>query len=101
MHWHVDYVARDGDKWRHDLDAGVVDLRTAKVEGVELKVLQIAFKGWLYSPTFGAGPSATGNPFEATALYAPELGRVVRFDVSYRRSSSVVRGSIELVHVLH
>jgi S1-C subfamily serine protease len=99
MHWHVDYVAPGGDKWRHELDAAVVDLRTAKVDGVELKVMQIDFKGWLYS-AWGTSAAAISTPFEATALYAPALGRVVRFDVSYRRSFNIARESIELMHVL-
>lgn len=100
MRWHLDYVATSGEKWRHELDAAVVGERSMRVDGTEVRAVQIAYTGWIYA-SYGTGASLVGTPFEATAWYARELGRIVRFEAKHRRgNSSSASESIELVRVL-
>ncbi|MDM0069905.1 serine protease [Variovorax sp. J31P207] len=100
MRWHLDYVAVTGEKWRHELDATVVAERTMRVDGVDLNVVQIDYAGWIYA-SYGTGASPVGTPFRASAWYARDLGRVVRFEAEHRRgNASSSNESLELVHVL-
>jgi serine protease Do len=100
MRWHVDYVASTGDKWRHELDALVVGERSVRVDGMELRISQISYGGWIYA-SYGTGASPVGTRFEATAWYSNELGRVIRFEAEHRRgNASSTNEMIELVRVL-
>ncbi|MDM0032614.1 serine protease [Variovorax sp. J22P271] len=100
MRWHMDYVAATGDKWRHELDATVIGERTLRIDGTEVKALEIAYTGWIYA-SWGTGSSAVGTRFIATAWYAASLGRVVRFEAEHRRANANSSNeSLELVRVL-
>ncbi|RZL90435.1 MAG: serine protease [Variovorax sp.] len=100
MRWSVDYVASTGEKWRHALDAVVVGERPVRVDGTELRVVQIGYTGWIYA-SYGTGASAVGTRFEANAWYSPELGRVVRFEAEHRRgNANTTFESLELVRIL-
>lgn len=99
MRWHADYVPSQGGKWRHDLDFTVVGERSKTVEGVELRVLQISFDGWIY-PQLGTFSVRAGVPFSGELLYSPALGRVVRFESRTRNGVTPSRETLELVRVL-
>jgi serine protease Do len=100
MRWHLDYIAASGDRLRHELDATVGAERPFRVAGVELNVLRIGYEGWIYAPPYGTGASAIGMRFVASALYSPELGRIVRFEGKYRRgNTSATDEALELVRI--
>jgi S1-C subfamily serine protease len=100
MRWQADYVASTGDKWRHELEAAVTGEQSMRVDGVDLKVVQIAYTGWIYA-SYGTGASAVGTRFAGTAWYSNELRRVVRFEAEHRRgNASSTNEAIELVRVL-
>lgn len=99
MRWHADYVPSQGGKWRHDLDFTVVGERSKTMEGVELRVLQISFDGWIY-PQFGTFSVRAGVPFSGELLYSPVLGRVVRFEARTRTGVTPSRETFELIRVL-
>ena len=99
MRWHADYVPSQGGKWRHDLDFTVVGERSKTLGGVELRLLQISFDGWIY-PQFGTFSVRTGVPFSGELLYSPVLGRVVRFEVRTRTGVTPSRETFELIRVL-
>ena len=99
MRWHADYVPSQGGKWRHDLDFTVVGERSKTLGGVELRLLQISFEGWIY-PQFGTFSVRTGVPFSGELLYSPVLGRVVRFEVRTRTGVTPSRETFELIRVL-
>lgn len=101
MQWHSTYVASSGQKWRHDVDATVIEERRTVIGGAELTVLEITYKGWIHAP-MGSSSSPVGTPFEATVLYASDLGRTVRFEVRHRRTGGVLlaQESMELVRVV-
>ncbi|MGJ7528390.1 S1C family serine protease [Variovorax sp. GB1P17] len=97
--WHLDYLATSGDRLRHELDASVGAERQFRVGGVELNVLRVTFQGWIYA-SYGTGASLVGTPFNASVLYSPELGRVVRFEVEHRRgNASSTSETLELVRI--
>ncbi|MBT2334299.1 trypsin-like peptidase domain-containing protein [Variovorax paradoxus] len=97
--WHLDYVAPSGEKLRHELDASVGTERSLRLGGVELSVLRIKFEGWIYA-SYGTGASLVGTPFSASALYSPELRRIVRFEAEHRRgNSSSTKETLELVRI--
>ena len=100
MRWHLDYVATTGDKWRHELNATVIGERSMRVDGMDLKVAQIVYTGWIYA-SYGTGASPVGTRFDATAWYAGDLGRIVRFEAEHRRgNASSSNESMEFVRVL-
>jgi serine protease Do len=100
MRWHLDYVASSGDRLRHELDATVGGERPFRVGGVELNVLRVAYEGWIYAPSYGTSPSLVGTRFVGSALYSPELGRIVRFEGEHRRgNSSATSEALELVRI--
>lgn len=97
--WHLDYVATSGDKLRHELNVAVGSERQFRVGGVELTVLRVTFEGWIYA-SYGTGASLVGTPFNASVLYSPELGRVVKFEGEHRRgNASSANESLELVRI--
>ena len=100
MRWHLDYIASSGDRLRHELDATVGGERPFRVGGVELNVLRVAYEGWIYAPSYGTSPSLVGTRFVGSALYSPELGRIVRFEGEHRRgNSSATNEALELVRI--
>ncbi|WP_454906282.1 S1C family serine protease [Variovorax gossypii] len=100
MRWHLDYIAASGDRLRHELDATVGGERPFRVAGVELNVLRVAYEGWIYAPSYGTSPSLVGTRFVGSALYSPELGRIVRFESEHRRgNSSATNEALELVRI--
>lgn len=99
MRWHLDYIASSGDRLRHELDATVGGERPFRVGGVELNVLRVAYEGWIYA-SYGTGASLVGTRFVGSALYSPELGRIVRFEGEHRRgNSSATNEALELVRI--
>jgi len=99
MRWHADYVPSQGGKWRHDLDFTVVGERSKTVGGVELRLLQISFEGWIY-PQVSTFSVRAGAPFSGEILYSPALGRVVRFESRTRVGTTPSRETFELIRVL-
>ncbi|SEL99747.1 Trypsin-like peptidase domain-containing protein [Variovorax sp. YR750] len=99
MRWHLDYIAASGDRLRHELDVTVGGERPFRVGGVELNVLRIGYEGWIYA-SYGTGASLVGTRFVGSALYSPELGRIVRFEGEHRRgNSSATNEALELVRI--
>lgn len=99
MRWHADYVSSQGGKWRHDLDFTVIGERSKTMDGVELRLLQISFEGWIY-PQLGTFSVRAGVPFSGELLYSPVLGRVVRFESRTRTGVTPSRETFELIRVL-
>jgi serine protease Do len=101
MRWHMDFMGSTAPRYRHDLDATVFGERTMRVDGADIRVLQIVYTGWIYAAA-GAGAATSGTRFDATAWYSYELGRVVRFEAEHRAFNNPVstRESLELVRVL-
>lgn len=99
MRWRSEYTSSSsGEKARYALDATVIGTSRLTVDGEALSVQQIAFEGWMFA-LVGTGP-AQALPFKATAYYAPDLGRVVRFEAEYRRVYlGMTRETLELVRV--
>lgn len=99
MRWHLDYVATTEDRLRHELNASVGAEHTARVDGVELNVVRIAYDGWIYV-SYGTGAAPVGTPFKAAVLYSPELRRIVNFEAMYRRGyAAVTSETLELVRI--
>ncbi|MBB3181315.1 hypothetical protein [Variovorax sp. Sphag1AA] len=99
MRWHEEYVASNGEKARYELDATVLGDSTFDVDGASLKATKITYKGWMYAAV-GVGP-AQALPFEATAFYAQDIGRVVKFEAQYRRAYiGLTSESLELTRIL-
>lgn len=99
MRWHADYVPSQGGKWRHDLDFTVVGERSKTLGGVELRLLQISFEGWIY-PQVSTFSVRAGAPFSGEILYSPALGRVVRFESRTRVGTTPSRETFVLIRVL-
>jgi hypothetical protein len=99
MRWRAEYPSSNGETARFELDAAVEGHATFTVEGVTLNATRIKYTGWMYA-TAGVGP-VLAFPFQATALYASDLGRVVKFEAQYRRASlGLTNESLELTRVL-
>lgn len=81
--WPLRYEARAGI-WpiRMELTARAAEQSILRIDNRELNVVRVQFKGYTHRGG-PAGMTATGI-YEANAWYAPELGRVVRFDVKTR-----------------
>lgn len=99
MRWHADYVAAQGDRWRHDLNFVVVGERSRRVDGEELRVLQVSFEGWIY-PSVGTIPGRAGKQFSGSLLYSAALGRVVQFEANSHVGATPIRETLEFVRVL-
>jgi hypothetical protein len=99
LRWHADYVPTQGDRWRHDLDFTVVGERSRVVDGVDLRVMQVSFEGWIY-PSFSTIPGRAGTQFSGELLYSAALGRVVRFEAKSYLGVTPIQETLELVRVL-
>lgn len=99
MRWHLDYIAASGDRLRHELNVTVGGARPFRVGGLELNVLHVGYEGWIYA-SYGTGASLVGTRFVGSALYSPELGRIVRFEGEHRRgNASATSEALELVRI--
>lgn len=84
---------------RMQLTARTFETSTLRVGARELTVVRVNFKG--YTQRGRTEPSVSA-PYEANAWYAPELGRVVRFDAKSRGQGGgaiMVDESLELVSI--
>lgn len=102
MRWHLDYVSTTTDKWRYALEATVTGERSTRVDGTDVKVLEISYDGWLNTGYASGAPLApSSSRLTARLWYAPSLARVVRFEAKNARPPfSVTDESLELVRVL-
>ncbi|WBY00164.1 serine protease [Ramlibacter tataouinensis] len=71
-----------------ELDARTLGETTMRLKERELRVVQVAFTGYT-SRTLGPATNPQGR-YTATAWYAPELGRIVRFEARTRGGSGGV-----------
>jgi len=82
-----------------ELEARAVGEDVLKVKGQDLRVLRVEFEG--YTQRFTASTNNSPGRYKATAWFAPELGRVVRFEVKTRGglglTSFIIDESLELV----
>lgn len=69
-----------GDRIAMDLEARAAGESTMRFKERELRILRVDFRGYTVRGTSGNRE----GPYRATAWYAPELGRVVRFEVRTR-----------------
>lgn len=99
MRWHADYEPAQGDRWRHELDFVVVGERSKRVDGEELRVMQVSFEGWIY-PSLGTIPGRAGKQFSGSFLYSAALGRVVQFESKSLLGPTPVRETLEFVRTL-
>ncbi|HET7154002.1 MAG TPA: serine protease [Hyphomicrobiaceae bacterium] len=99
MRWSADYVPAQGDRWRHELNFTVVGERSKTVDGVELRLMQVSFEGWIYS-SFSTAPSRTGKQFSGSLLYSAALGRVVQFEAKSYLGATPTRETLEFVRTL-
>lgn len=91
MSWSTEYP-------RHSLKATVLGESSAKVDGEILRVLQVDYSGWV---TVSQSPTARPtHPLIATALYSPELKRIVQFDIEIRSAGSLSRESMQLKRII-
>ncbi|MEP6724102.1 MAG: serine protease [Variovorax sp.] len=101
MRWQLDYVANGGEKSRYELEAIVIGERPTRVDGTEMRVLEISYEGWVYGGyALGAPLVSRSSRVAAKLWYAPELQRVVRFEAqSARPPFSATDEALELVRV--
>ncbi|NML42779.1 trypsin-like peptidase domain-containing protein [Ramlibacter sp. G-1-2-2] len=100
--WSSKYDALgDSRRFGMELKARAMGDSTMRLNGRELRIVRVAFDGFT---TRGGG--ATNNPpgrYQAVAWFAPELGRVVRFEAKSRGglglTAFVVNESLELVDI--
>jgi serine protease Do len=96
--WNLKYNAPAQSRpMRLDLQARVGGQPVLKLASKELETLQIEFTGYVDRDTARPG-GATGR-YKATAWYAPELGRIVRFEVYARGAYFLVDEQLELVAI--
>lgn len=85
---------------RMDLTAQATDESTMRLGERELKIVRVTFTGYTYR---GFQSLLASGKYEANAWYAPELGRVVRFDARSRGGNGsitfTVDESFELVSI--
>jgi hypothetical protein len=91
MSWRAEYP-------KHSIEARVGGEGSATVDGEALRVLQIDYSGWI---TLSTSPAARPiYPLKATALYSPQLSRIVKFDIEVRTAGSLARESIQLKRII-
>ncbi|MDP3250793.1 MAG: serine protease [Hydrogenophaga sp.] len=80
--WQLNYKVPGLDKFTEmELTARAAEESTVRVGERELAIVRVTFKGFTRR---GFSAMASGGSYEANAWYAPEIGRVVRFDVKSR-----------------
>ncbi|MBX3609523.1 MAG: trypsin-like peptidase domain-containing protein [Hydrogenophaga sp.] len=96
--WRLDYSLRHADvEISMELRARVVDASTVRVGERELKVVRVTLEG--YTRRLTGRHVSFGAPYKASALYAPALGRIVRFEAVAKSQIFQVDESIELVDI--
>jgi hypothetical protein len=100
-HWTLAYLTKVGPPMKMELEASVAGEENLTVAGREIKTLRIEFEGYT-DRNLALRAMATGR-YRATAWYAPELGRLVRFEVKSRGGTStgqyVLEETLELVAI--
>ncbi len=77
--WSLKYTNRTIDRQiGMELRAQVGETSTLRVAGRELQIVRVLYDGYTHR---GVGTGTTVGIFKANAWYAPQIGRVVRFDV--------------------
>lgn len=83
-----------------DLTAQALNESTMRIGGRELRVVRVQFTGYTERGNVTSNPA---GPYEASAWYAPELGRVVRFEATARGgrggSAFFIEETLELVDI--
>ncbi len=80
--WRLDYtVNRAGTPIRMELTARATETSPVRLGGREYLAIRVEFTGYTQRGSPGVGGSGV---YSANAWYAPELGRVVRFDARTR-----------------
>ena len=96
--WSLAYFTQIGSSMKMDLEANVVGEERLVLAGRELKTLRIEFEGYTDRNLVLRGMGM--GRYHATAWYAPELGRLVRFAVKSHGGTStgqyVLEESLEL-----
>jgi serine protease Do len=78
--WRLDYQSGlEPQRVQYQLQARVTGGRVLAVAGRDIQTLQVEFTGYIDRSVYVPG-AGTGR-YKATAWYAPELGRLVRFEV--------------------
>ncbi len=96
--WRLDYELKPpGRLVRMDLRARAGETTTLRVGSRELEIVRVDFSGYTHRNT--GGHMTVSGPYEATAWYAPVLGRIVRFDVVVRSQFIRIDESLELVDI--
>ena len=84
-----------------DLRAQVQEESTQQIAGRDMRVLRVSYEG--YTARGNGMPTRVVIPYKATAWYAPEMGRVVRFEARSRGGSGgnavVIDEAIELTQI--
>ncbi|SDD02788.1 Trypsin-like peptidase domain-containing protein [Cupriavidus sp. YR651] len=83
MRWKAAY-RQPGNGFRTELEGTAASEASLSVDGKDLRTIRINYVGWVSRPFYGAGSnSSTNSRYKASAWYAPELRRVVRFEATY------------------
>jgi hypothetical protein len=84
---------------RTEFTATVTGETTIRVPAGTFRTVRVTFDGYTYRPFYGFNAEAgntTSVPYKATAWYAPELGRVVRFEARFSSKFEVRDEVLEL-----
>lgn len=100
--WQLNYerVGQEQRLVRMELTARATDESTMRLGERELKIVRVTFSGYTYR---GFQSLLSSGKYEANAWYAPEIGRVVRFDARARGGNGslyfTIDESFELVGI--
>lgn len=99
--WTLAYLTQVGTPMKMELEASVAGEETLSLAGRQMKTLRLEFEG--YTDRTPATQGTARGRYRATAWYAPELGRLVRFEVNSRggmmASQFIVHESLELTAI--
>ncbi|MEJ7686509.1 MAG: hypothetical protein WKG52_05645 [Variovorax sp.] len=79
--------------------ATVTGTDSYELDGISLQVLKIQYSGWVANNILFNGSTERAFPIESTAIYSPELKRIVRFDAETKAVAGTVRESLRLQHI--
>ncbi|QIM53324.1 S1C family serine protease [Hydrogenophaga crocea] len=93
--WSLRYTNRQLDRTLQlELTARTGETSSFQVAGRELQIVRVGFDGYVQR---SATSMPTSGTFKANAWYAPEIGRVVRFDVRSRGGNGLAQFDIDEV----
>jgi serine protease Do len=93
--WSLRYTNKQVDRYSIlQLDARVGESSTMRVAERELQIVQVIFDGYVQR---GLASATTPGIFKANAWYAPQIGRVVRFDVRTWGGNGLAQFSVDEV----